>query len=106
LNGRAETPQRPIHPGERQGIASAGAAIAEVNAKYFSDLLSAFNEVYSIAGDLESGVGLGSRFNGSQKIQIRDLRYGCYELSQSTDTARVSARPGSDVGPRRQIFRA
>src|SRR5260370_37966835 len=65
LSSRAETLSRAVDPGVRPGTANAGNPIAGVNAEYFANVRSAFNEVYSIAGDIESGVGLGRRFNGT-----------------------------------------
>ena len=61
----AETPLRAVDPGPRPGAADSGSPVAGVNAQYFANVRSAFNEVYSIAGDLESGAGLGPRFNGT-----------------------------------------
>ena len=39
--------------------------MAGVDSQYFTNTRSAFLQVHSIAGDLESGVGLGPRFNGT-----------------------------------------
>src|SRR5579871_5582445 len=64
LNSPAETPVRAVDPGVRPGAASAGTAVAGVDPQYFANTRSAFREVHSIAGDLESGAGLGPRFNG------------------------------------------
>ena len=36
-----------------------------VNAQYFANTRFAFTEVHSIAGDIETGAGLGPRFNGT-----------------------------------------
>src|SRR5262249_44212833 len=65
LSSRAETVSRAVDPGVRPETVYAGNPIAGVNAEYFANVRSAFNEVYSIAGDIESGVGLGRRFNGT-----------------------------------------
>src|SRR5262245_33308783 len=65
LSSRAETPSRAIDPGVRTGAANAGGAIARVNAQYFANVRSAFQQVHSIAGDIEPGAGLGPRFNGT-----------------------------------------
>ena len=65
LSSPAETPSRPIDPGVRPGAANAGGPVAGINTQYFVNVRAAFNQVYSIAGDLESGVGLGPRFNGT-----------------------------------------
>src|SRR5215471_4171271 len=64
-SSRAETLSRPIDPGVRPGSVTAGNPVAGVNAEYFANVRRAFNEVYSIAGDIEPGVGLGRRFNGT-----------------------------------------
>lgn len=64
LTGRAETPLRAVDPGVRPGTPGAGTAVAGVDAQYFANTRSVFKEVHSIAGDIESGVGLGPRFNG------------------------------------------
>jgi CxxC motif-containing protein (DUF1111 family) len=64
-NSRGETLSQPVDPGVRPEAAHAGASVAGVNAQYFTNLRSAFNQVHSVAGDLESGVGLGPRFNGT-----------------------------------------
>ena len=65
LVSRAQTLSVPIDPGVRPGPADAGGAVAGVNAQYFVNVRAAFNQVHSIAGDLESGTGLGPRFNGT-----------------------------------------
>ena len=65
LVGAAQTPSHPIDPGVRPEAANAGGAVAGVDAQYFANVLAAFNQVHSIAGDLESGAGLGPRFNGT-----------------------------------------
>lgn len=65
LSSRAETLSPAVDPGVRPGNATAGNPVAGVNAEYFANVRRAFNEVYSIAGDLEPGVGLGRRFNGT-----------------------------------------
>src|SRR5438477_964472 len=65
LSSPAETPVRAVDPGVRPGAASAGTAVAGVDSQYFTITRSAFQQVHSIAGDLESGVGLGPRFNGT-----------------------------------------
>ncbi len=65
LSSRAETPVPAVDPGVRRGAASAGTAVAGVDAQYFTNTRSAFQQVYSIAGDIESGSGLGPRFNGT-----------------------------------------
>src|SRR5205085_11200139 len=65
LSSPAETPVRAVDPGVRPGAASAGTAVAGVDYQYFTITRSAFQQVHSIAGDLESGVGLGPRFNGT-----------------------------------------
>src|SRR5438270_13277179 len=52
-------------PGVRQGAAGATGAITGVDPDYFDNLQAAFKEVYSIAGDIESGAGLGPRYNGT-----------------------------------------
>jgi CxxC motif-containing protein (DUF1111 family) len=54
-----------VDPGVRPGAASAGMPVAGVDAQYFSNGRRSFNEVHSIAGDIESGAGLGPRFNGT-----------------------------------------
>jgi CxxC motif-containing protein (DUF1111 family) len=61
----ADTPSRPVDPGVRAGAVDAGDPVSGVNAQYFHNVQRAFNQVHSIAGDLESGVGLGPRFNGT-----------------------------------------
>jgi CxxC motif-containing protein (DUF1111 family) len=61
----AATVSRAVDPGVRPGPLSAGGAVAGVNPQYFANVRRAFNQVYSIAGDLESGAGLGPRFNGT-----------------------------------------
>lgn len=65
LSSRAETPDRAVDPGVRPGAASAGTAVAGAGPRYFTNARAAFVEVHSIAGDVESGVGLGPRFNGT-----------------------------------------
>ncbi len=55
-------------PGVRGGAAGAGGALASVNANssllsFFNDGLDRFNEVDSVSGTIEAGVGLGPRFN-------------------------------------------
>ena len=65
VSGRGEAPSRAVDPGVRPGSASAGTPVAGVDAQFFANVRSAFNEVYSIAGDIESGAGLGPRFNGT-----------------------------------------
>lgn len=65
LSSRAETPVRAVDPGVRPGAASAGMGVAGVYAQYFANTRSAFQQVHSIAGDIESGSGLGPRFNGT-----------------------------------------
>ncbi len=55
-------------PGVRGGAAGAGGALASVNANstllsFFNDGLNRFNEVDSVSGTIEAGVGLGPRFN-------------------------------------------
>src|SRR5207237_5238096 len=52
-------------PGVRQGAAGATGAVTGVDPDYFDNLQAAFKEVYSIAGDIESGAGLGPRYNGT-----------------------------------------
>ena len=61
----AATVSRAVDPGVRPGPSNAGSAVAGVDPQYFTNVRRAFNQVYSIAGDLESGVGLGPRFNGT-----------------------------------------
>src|SRR5258706_2133649 len=61
----AETPVRAVDPGVRPGVSSAGNAVAGVNSRYFANARAAFQEVHSIAGDIEPGVDLGPRFNGT-----------------------------------------
>src|SRR5262249_26541191 len=39
--------------------------ISGVNPDYFANLRAGFKEVYSIAGDIDPGAGLGPRFNGT-----------------------------------------
>jgi CxxC motif-containing protein (DUF1111 family) len=65
LSSRAETLSRAVDLGARPGPATAGNPVAGVNAEYFANVRGAFNEIYSIAGDIEPGVGLGRRFNGT-----------------------------------------
>lgn len=65
LSSRAETAAQAVDPGIRPGAASAGTTVAGVDAQYFTNTRSAFQEVHSIAGDIESGSGLGPRFNGT-----------------------------------------
>src|SRR5229473_7874870 len=65
LSVSAETPGRTFDPGVRPGATSAGSAMAGVDSRYFANARSAFQEVHSIAGDLELGVDLGPRFNGT-----------------------------------------
>src|SRR5258708_39843976 len=65
LSSRAEKPVRAVDPGVRPGAASAGTGVAGVYAQYFANTRSAFQQVHSIAGDIESGSGLGPRFNGA-----------------------------------------
>jgi hypothetical protein len=65
LSSRAEGSSHAVDPGVRPGPASAGIAVAGVDAQYFANVRGSFNEVHSIAGDIESGVGLGPRFNGT-----------------------------------------
>ena len=65
LSSRAETLARAVDPGVRPGPASAGTGVAGVYAQYFANTRSAFLQVHSIAGDIESGSGLGPRFNGA-----------------------------------------
>ena len=62
---RAEQPFRAVDPGVRLGESNVGAAMAGVDAQYFANTRSAFQEVHSIAGDLDPGTGLGPRFNGT-----------------------------------------
>src|SRR5712691_7753884 len=64
LSSPAETPVRAVDPGVRPGGAIAGTAVAGVNSRYFANTRSAFQQVHSIAGDIESGGGLGPHFNG------------------------------------------
>src|SRR5258708_7374519 len=65
LSSPAETPVRTYDPGVRPGATRAGTAVAGVDSRYFANIRSAFQEVHSIAGDLELGVDLGPRFNGT-----------------------------------------
>src|SRR6266852_8358830 len=65
LTSLAETPVRTFDPGVRPGATRAGTAVAGVDSRYFANARSAFQEVHSIAGDLEPGVDLGPRFNGT-----------------------------------------
>src|SRR5258708_40316268 len=65
LSSLAETPVRTFDPGVRPGATRAGSAVAGVDSRYFANTRSAFQEVHSIAGDLEPGVDLGPRFNGT-----------------------------------------
>jgi CxxC motif-containing protein (DUF1111 family) len=51
-------------PGARAGMAAAGEPVFGVEPQYFANLRSAFQEVHSVAGDIEPGSGLGPRFNG------------------------------------------
>src|SRR6266540_2234816 len=51
-------------PGVRP-VAGIAAPVSGVDPDYFSNLRAAFKEVYSIAGDIEPGTGLGPRFNGT-----------------------------------------
>jgi CxxC motif-containing protein (DUF1111 family) len=57
-------------PGVRHGAAGAGGALPSVAANnpagsqaFFNDALATFKEVDSVSGTIESGVGLGPRFN-------------------------------------------
>ena len=57
-------------PGVRRGEAGAGGALPSVAANspagslaFFNDALATFKEVDSVSGTIESGVGLGPRFN-------------------------------------------
>jgi CxxC motif-containing protein (DUF1111 family)/erythromycin esterase-like protein len=52
-------------PGVRAGPANSGTAVAGVDSNHFLRVRAAFNEVHSIAGDIEPGTGLGPRFNGT-----------------------------------------
>ena len=61
----AQASSQAVDPGVRPGTASAGRALSGVDAQYFANVRGSFNEVHSIAGDIESGVGLGPRFNGT-----------------------------------------
>jgi CxxC motif-containing protein (DUF1111 family) len=62
---RADEPVRAVDPGVRRGDVGAGAPLTGVDAQYFANTRFAFKEVHSIAGDVESGAGLGPRFNGT-----------------------------------------
>src|SRR6266478_1804338 len=64
-SGWAETPFRVSDPGARPAATDAGTAVSGVDAHSFAKARYAFREIHSIAGDLESGAGLGPRFNGS-----------------------------------------
>src|SRR6516164_1034802 len=61
----AGQPFRAVDPGVRDDKSSAASALPGVDAQYFANTRSAFNEVHSIAGDIEVGAGLGPRFNGT-----------------------------------------
>ena len=62
---RADQPPRAVDPGVRADRANAGAPVAGVDSQYFRNTRAAFQETHSIAGDLESGSGLGPRFNAT-----------------------------------------
>jgi len=65
LMGAADLPSRPVDPGVRAGAPSAGGPVAGVVNPYFVNVRNAFNQEYSVTGDLEPGAGLGPRFNGT-----------------------------------------
>jgi CxxC motif-containing protein (DUF1111 family) len=65
LSIRAEQPARAVDPGVRLAGPDTGTAVSGVNVEYFANTRSAFQEVHSIAGDLEPGADLGPRFNGT-----------------------------------------
>src|SRR5947209_3382763 len=65
MSSRAEQPFQAVDPGVRLGYANAGTVVRGVDAGYFANTRFAFQEVHSIAGDIESGAGLGPRFNGT-----------------------------------------
>src|SRR5262245_66080124 len=52
-------------PGLRADPANVTGPMTGVNLDYFANLRAAFKEVYSIAGDIDPGAGLGPRFNGT-----------------------------------------
>ena len=52
-------------PGVRPEAPAIATPVSGVDADYFANLRAAFKEVYSIAGDIEPGAGLGPRFNGT-----------------------------------------
>jgi CxxC motif-containing protein (DUF1111 family) len=64
-SGWAGTPFRVSDPGVRAAATDAGTAVSGVDAPSFAKARHAFREVHSIAGDLESGAGLGPGFNGT-----------------------------------------
>src|SRR6266567_4565013 len=64
-NGWAETPFRVRDPGVRPVATDTGTAVSGVDAHDLAKARYAFREVHSVAGDLESGAGLGPRFNGT-----------------------------------------
>src|SRR5207237_950383 len=65
MSSLAETLDRPVDPGIRLQTGDTGGAVTGVNAQYFANVRAAFDQIHSIAGDLEQGVGLGPRFNGT-----------------------------------------
>src|SRR5712691_2738765 len=64
-SGWAETPFRVSDPGVRPAATDAGTSVPGVDAHSFAKARYAFREVHSIAGDLETGAGLGPLFNGT-----------------------------------------
>ena len=64
-SGLCETSFRVSDPGVRPVATDAGTAVSGVDADAFARARYAFREVHSIAGDLESGAGLGPLFNGT-----------------------------------------
>src|SRR6266536_2852570 len=61
----AFTEEHARDPGVRKEVAGIAEPVSGVDADYFANLRAAFREVYSIAGDIEPGAGLGPRFNGT-----------------------------------------
>jgi hypothetical protein len=54
-----------VDPGVRNEKTSVGGALPGVDPQYFANTRFAFQEVHSIAGDIEVGAGLGPRFKGT-----------------------------------------
>ena len=96
----AETRQQAVDPGVRTGRGAAGEPVTGVDAQYFSNVRRAFQEVHSIAGDIERGAGLGPRFNGTSCGSCHVFpEIGGSSPKQNPQIAMATARDAANVIP-------